>query len=56
MLNLSTIFHRQRTLNLSLPYRRKSGPPTLLFDSTGIKAEGEGELECLKAWEDQAPE
>ena len=34
---------RQRTLNVSLPYRGGAGPLNLLIDSTVLKAEGEGE-------------
>ncbi len=33
---------RQKTLNVSIPYRGGSGPLHLLIDATGIKAEGEG--------------
>ena len=39
---------RQRTLNVSLPYRSGPGPLNLLIDSTGIKAEGEGEWNARK--------
>ena len=39
----STLCRRQKTLNVSLPYRSGNGPLNLLIDSTGIKAEGEGE-------------
>jgi hypothetical protein len=41
--DFSTLCRRQRTLNVSLPYRDGTGPLNLLIDSTGIKAEGEGE-------------
>jgi hypothetical protein len=34
---------RQKTLNVSLPYRGGTGRLNLLIDSTGIKAEGESE-------------
>ena len=38
-----TLCRRQQTLNVSLPYHGSTGPLNLLIDSTGIKAEGEGE-------------
>lgn len=41
--DFSTLCRRQRTLKVSLPYRGGTGPLSLLIDSTGIKAEGEGE-------------
>jgi hypothetical protein len=41
--DFSTLCRRQQTLNVSLPYRGPTGPLNLLIDSTGIKAEGEGE-------------
>ena len=44
----STLCRRQRTLKLSLPYRGGSGPLNLLIDSTGIKAESEGEWNARK--------
>jgi len=44
----STLCRRQQTLNVSLPYRGSSGPLNLLIDSTGIKAEGEGEWNARK--------
>ncbi|MFA3920493.1 IS5 family transposase [Ruegeria hyattellae] len=44
----STLCHRQKTLNVSLPYRGGTGPLNLLIDSTGIKAEGEGEWNARK--------
>lgn len=44
----STLCRRQRTLNVSLPYRSGPGPLNLLIDSTGIKAEGEGEWNARK--------
>lgn len=34
---------RQTTLELNFPHRGSKGPLHLLFDSTGIKVEGEGE-------------
>jgi len=46
--NFSTLCRRQRTLNVSLPYRGGTGPLNLLIDSTGIKAEGEGEWNARK--------
>ncbi len=44
----STLCRRQRTLKVSLPYRGGRGPLNLLIDSTGIKAEGEGEWNARK--------
>ena len=46
--DFSTLCRRQRTLNASLPYRGGTGPLNLLIDSTGIKAEGEGEWNARK--------
>ncbi|WP_111735657.1 IS5 family transposase [Roseovarius amoyensis] len=46
--DFSTLCRRQRTLNVSLPYRGGSGPLNLLIDSTGIKFEGEGEWNARK--------
>jgi len=43
--DFGTLYRRQRTLKVSLPYRGGTGPLNLLIDSTGIKAEGEGEGE-----------
>lgn len=43
--DFSTLCRRQKTLNVNLPYRSGTGPLNLLIDSTGIKAEGEGEGE-----------
>jgi hypothetical protein len=39
---------RQKTLNVSLPYRGGTGPLNLLIDSTGTKAEGESEWTAHK--------
>ncbi len=36
------------TLDVRLPFRGGTGPLNLLIDSTGIKAEGEGELNARK--------
>lgn len=44
----STLCRRQKTLNVSLPYRGAKGPLNLLIDSTGIKSEGEGEWNARK--------
>ena len=44
----STLSRRQKTLNVSLPYRGGTGPLNLLIDSTGIKSEGEGEWNARK--------
>lgn len=46
--DFSTLCRRQQTLNVSLPYRGSSEPLNLLIDSTGIKAEGEGEWNARK--------
>lgn len=46
--DFSTLCRRQKTLNVSLPYRGSSGPLNLLIDSTGIKAEGKGEWNARK--------
>ncbi|MEQ5872940.1 IS5 family transposase [Sagittula sp. NFXS13] len=46
--DFSTLSRRQRTLNVSLPYRNGTGPLNLLIDSTGIKSEGEGEWNARK--------
>lgn len=65
----STLCRRQRTLDVKLPYRGGTGPLHLLIDSTGIKAEGEGEwseedqktvwgtvfLTNAQAWRPKAP-
>lgn len=41
--DFSTLCRRQQTLNVSLPYRGDKDPLNLVIDSTGIKAEGEGD-------------
>ena len=46
--DFSTLCRRQKTLNVSIPYRGGSGPLHLLIDATGIKAEGEGEWNARK--------
>lgn len=46
--DFSTLCRRQKVLNVSLPYREGTGPLNLLIDSTGIKAEGEGEWNSRK--------
>lgn len=46
--NFSTLCRRQKTLKVSLPHRGGTGPLNLLIDSTGIKAEGEGEWNARK--------
>ncbi|MBE3638807.1 IS5 family transposase [Mangrovicoccus algicola] len=46
--DFSTLCRRQRTLNVAIPYRGGAGPLNLLIDSTGIKAEGEGERNARK--------
>jgi hypothetical protein len=46
--DFSTLCRRQRRLNVAIPYRGGKGPLNLLVDSTGIKAEGEGEWNARK--------
>ena len=46
--DFSTLCRRQKTLNVNLPYRGGTGPLNLPIDSTGIKAEGEGEWNARK--------
>ncbi len=46
--DFSTLCRRQRPLNVSIPYRGSKGPLKPLIDSTGIKAEGEGEWNARK--------
>ena len=41
--DFSTLSRRQKGLNVAIPYRPSTGALHLLIDSTGIKAEGEGE-------------
>lgn len=46
--DFSTLCRRQKTLPVAIPYRSSPGPLHLLVDSTGIKAEGEGEWNARK--------
>lgn len=46
--DFSTLCRRQKTLSVAIPYRGSPGPLHLLVDSTGIKAEGEGEWNARK--------
>jgi len=46
--DFSTLCRRQKTLSVAIPYRGSVGPLHLLVDSTGIKAEGEGEWNARK--------
>ena len=46
--DFSTLCRRQKTLPVAIPYRGSPGPLHLLIDSTGIKAEGEGEWNAGK--------
>ena len=46
--DFSTLCRRQRALPVAIPYRGSAGPLNLLVDSTGIKAEGEGEWNARK--------
>ena len=46
--DFSTLSRRQKTLDVTIPYRGSKGPLHLLIDSTGIKVEGEGEWHARK--------
>ena len=46
--DLSTLCRRQSTLSVAIPYKGSAGLLHLLIDSTGIKAEGEGEWNARK--------
>jgi hypothetical protein len=46
--DFKTLCRRQKTLNVSLPYRGGTGPLNLLIDSTDIKSEGDGEWNVSK--------
>lgn len=46
--DFSTLCRRQKTLLAAIPYKGSAGPLHLLIDSTGIKAEGEGEWNARK--------
>lgn len=46
--DFSTLCRRQKILPVVIPYRGSQGPLHLLADSTGIKAEGEGEWNARK--------
>ena len=46
--DFSTLSRRQKTLAVNIPYRDSGGPLHLLFDSTGIKVESEGEWHARK--------
>jgi hypothetical protein len=46
--DFSTLSRRQKTLDVTIPYRGSQGPLHLLIDSTGIKVEGEGEWNARK--------
>ena len=46
--DFSTLSRRQKTLDVSIPYRGSKGALHLLVDSTGIKVEGEGEWHTRK--------
>lgn len=46
--DFSTLCRRQKALAVNIPYRGSLGPLHLLIDSTGIKAEGEGEWHARK--------
>ncbi len=46
--DFSTLCRRQKDLVVNIPYRGSDSPLHLLIDSTGIKAEGEGEWHARK--------
>lgn len=46
--DFSTLSRRQKTLDVTIPYRGSKGAIHLLVDSTGIKVEGEGEWHVRK--------
>lgn len=46
--DFSTLSRRQKTLDVTIPYRGSKGAIYLLVDSTGIKVEGEGEWHARK--------
>ena len=46
--DFSTLCRRQKTLPVAIPYRGSPGPLHLLIDSTGIKAEVEGDWNTCK--------
>jgi hypothetical protein len=46
--DFSTLFRRQKTLAVQIPYRRADGPLNLLVASTGIKFLGDGEWHARK--------
>lgn len=46
--DLSNLSRRQKTLNVTIPYRGSKGPLHLLVDSAGIKVEGQGEWHTRK--------
>jgi hypothetical protein len=41
--DISTLCPRQKTPSVAIPYKGSTGPLHLQMDSTGIKAEGEGD-------------
>jgi len=46
--DFSTLCRRQRSVSVAIPYQGSAGPLRLLIDSTGLKAEGEGEWNARK--------
>ena len=46
--DFSTLCRRQKALSVAIPYKGSAGLLHLLIDSTGIKAEGEGEWNVRK--------
>ena len=45
--DFSTLCRRRKTLTVHIPYRASTGTLHLLIDSTGVKAEGDGDGEWL---------
>lgn len=46
--DFSTLFRRQKTLTVDIPYRPSTGALHVLVDSTGVKAAGDGEWSARK--------
>ncbi len=46
--DFSPLSHRQKRLNMNIPWRGGTGPLNLLVNGTGIKAEGEGKWSARK--------
>lgn len=48
MPDFSTLFRRQKTVTIQIPFRRSDGSLNLLVDSTGVKVLGNGEWQVRK--------